>query len=123
MMSNHKCPSCNRSGGQRDGQNKNYEVYYKCSSAECRQGWAEPVICPTCFKRYNYEDYCSEPWAHAKIAERFYLTGTATYQTEFRKRVMHSSHQHQERFKNYRDRDYWDRLDASINKAETEAQD
>ncbi len=120
-MTNHKCPNCNTSTGERDGQNKNYEAYYKCT--KCNQGWAETVICPTCFKRYNYEDYCSEPWTHSKIAERFYLTGSATVQTEFRRRIMHSSFQHQERFKNYRDRDYWDRLDASVLKAETEDQD
>jgi len=100
-MTNHKCPNCNTSTGERDGQNKNYEAYYKCT--KCNQGWAETVICPTCFKRYNYEDYCSEPWSHAKIAERFYLfTENDTYETEFKKRILHSSLKDEKRFDHLR---------------------
>ena len=122
MNPKHECISCHTSGGVRNGKNKNYEAYYKCK--HCGQGWAEPVICQTCFGKYNYENYCSEPWAHAKIAERFYLIReNDTYKTEFRKRIMHSNHQHEERFKAYRDQDYWDRLGKDIDKAETEAQD
>lgn len=103
-MTNHECPCCNTSGGKRDGQNNNYEAYYKCVSAKCGQGWAEAVICPTCFKKYNYEDFCAEPWAHARIAERHYLfTENDTYETEFKKRILHSSKKDEKRFDHLRE--------------------
>jgi len=100
-MTDQKCPCC-EGVGERNGQNKNYEAYYMCKS--CGQNWSESVICQTCFGKYNYENYCAEPWAHAKIAERCYLfTENDTYETEFKKRILHSSRKDEKRFDHLRE--------------------